>query len=185
MICPLSLPTLSSPSPVLTLLQTRWLICYSWNSPKGNLISGSPHLLFPLLGMFFLWIATRLFSPLSGLCVVFLFSLYPALFFSIIFFTTWHIYCLLPSIIKYKLQKLDFVYTNASLAPGTIPNIPPSLFWPLADVGYICQHNAKIMQSNMANFAGQVGYHEVDSDAGEAVSDKWRSGRVRLVNEQR
>lgn len=57
-----------------------------------------------------------------------------------------------------------------SLAPETIPNIPPSLFWPLADVGYICEHNAKIMQSNMANFAGQVGYHEVDSDAGEAVS---------------
>ena len=52
---------------------------------------------------------------------------------------------------------------NAQLGLGPEPRL-------LLMLGYICQPNAKIIQSNMANFAGQVGYQEVDSDAGEAVS---------------
>lgn len=34
--------------------------------------------------------------------------------------------------------------------------------------GYICQHKAKTMYSNIANFAKKVGYHDVDSDIEEA-----------------
>lgn len=33
-------------------------------------------------------------------------------------------------------------------------------------VGYICQYNAKAMQSNIANFTKQAGHHDIDSDAG-------------------
>lgn len=94
--------------PVLTLLQPHWLICYSRNSPKDSPALGSPHLLFPLLGMFFLWIPTWLFSLLSGLCTVFLLSPYLALLFSIIFIITWHVLIVYLPLLKYKLASRDW-----------------------------------------------------------------------------
>lgn len=54
------------------------------------------------------------------------------------------------------------------------------LCWPLADVGYICKHNAKIMQSNIANFAKQVEKHEVDTDAGEEAMPLTNENLVEL-----
>lgn len=68
-----------------------------------------------------------------------------------------------------------------SLTPRIIPLIPPSLFcWLVTDIGYICQHNAKIMQSNIANFEKQVGYHEVDCDANEEAMPPTREDLVEL-----
>ena len=120
-ICPFSLPTLSSPSSVhvLTLLQTRWLMCYSWNSPKGNPISGSPHLTLPSsCDVLFLDSHTTVLSPFRS---PYGFSIFPLPCFIFLHYIYHHLtyllstslyflqgYFFFKSLLKLEMQFLNF-----------------------------------------------------------------------------